>query len=385
MYKRDIDKSIYYNEWAIRIQENQSPPRYSSLADAINDKGILLFAKGNVEAALPYYEKAKKLFEEGFPEGHPELAVVLTNIAEFYFGKNEFQKALDLNLLALSMRSMFVVPYDSKCQRFRRDIIKYYMSLKRYNEAQKVAVEVIKTGETGSRYPHDVKVSDITMLLILTLLTNDTAARDKNFKFLFNEIHKDPSVFNRTEGEEIVQLFSFTLLNEFRQGRHESAFSFSKIFVNFLTNIQPQPYKSLANYFNLLADIFHDMDAKDVEKQMRDTANRWALSGDKRLPYLIKIKEAEEQLNKGEFRKSKDLMTDVFTDALINEVDNKDWKPYLSRIANELAISLKNNHNEYELAEWFYQQGFLLDPQNGLLIGNYAFLLTSVFGKNSRS
>ena len=383
--KRDIDKSIYYNEWAIRIQENQTPPRYSSLADAINDKGILLFARGNVEEALPYYEKAKKLFEEGFPEGHPELAVVLTNIAEFYFGKNEFRKALDLNLLALSMRSMFVVPYDSKCQRFRRDRIKYYMSLKRYNEAQKVAAEVIKIGESGSRYSLDVKISDITMLLILTLLTHDTLTRDKNFKFLFNEIHKDPLIFNRTEGQEIIQLFNFTLLNEFKQGRHESAFSFNKIFVNFLTNIQPQPYKSLANYFTLLADIFHDMDAKDIEKQMRDTANQWEMSGDKRLPYLIKIKEAEEHLNNGEFRKSKDLMTDVFTDALINEVENKDWKPYLSRIANELAIKLKNNHNEYELAEWFYQQGFLLNPKNGLLIGNYAFLLTSVFGKNTEA
>jgi tetratricopeptide (TPR) repeat protein len=71
-------------------------------------------------------------------------------------------------------------------------------------------------------------------------------------------------------------------------------------------------------------------------------------------------------------------MSDVFTDALIREVDIEEWKPYLSRLANKLALKLKNDHHEYELSKWFYQQGYLLDPGNGNLIGNYAFLLTSV-------
>ncbi len=57
-------------------------------------------------------------------------------------------------------------------------------------------------------------------------------------------------------------------------------------------------------------------------------------------------------------------METVFTDALINEIEIKDWKPYLSRHANETAIKLKNDYNEYELAEWFYQQGYFLDPGN---------------------
>jgi tetratricopeptide (TPR) repeat protein len=383
--KRDIDKSIYYNEWAIRIQENQSPPQYASLADAVNDKGILLLNKGNVEEALPYYEKAKKLFEEGFPEGHPELAVVLSNIAGYYYGKKNYQRALDLNRQSIEMRSMFVVSYDKKCQGFRRDRIKYYMALMRYTEAQKIAEEIVQIGEKGNRYSIDVKIDDLVMVIVLTLYTQDTKARDKNFKKLFNEIQKDPHIFSSPTGELIVQLFYRTLLNEFENGRNDSAVLFNKIFVNFLTGIQPQPCKTLARYFTLLADIYNKLGATDIEKQCRDTADYWENYGDKRLPYLIKIKEAEELINNREFRKSKELMSDVFTDALINEFEIKDWKPYLCRLANETAIKLKNDHNEYELAEWFYQQGVFLDPKNNLLIGNYAFLLTSVFGKNTEA
>ncbi len=48
-----------------------NPPLYAALADAINDKGILLVAKGNVEEALPYYEKSENYLRRVFLKDIP--------------------------------------------------------------------------------------------------------------------------------------------------------------------------------------------------------------------------------------------------------------------------------------------------------------------------
>ncbi len=383
--KRDIDKSIFYNDWAIRIQQKQSPLIFASLADAINDKGILLEAKGKREEALPYYEEARRYFEQGFPEGHPELAVVLTNIGQYYYDKKEFQKALDLNIQGLNMRSMFVVPYDKKCMRFRRDCIKYSFALSKYAEAQKWAEEVIRTGNCGSKYPIKDKVSDMVMLGYATIYSDDATIRDRNFKEIFALIRKEPDLFNKPEGQEIITFFNFMIKSEMIRERFEGALSYNTIFVKFMTELDPQPYKGLAAYYNLLADIFHEIEAKELEDQARETAKGWEESGDERIPYLILIYQADEALGRREFAKSRQFMTDVFTAALIREIELKDWKPYLSGVANGFAIRLKNDYNEYEEAEWYYHQGALLDPGNGLLLGNYAFLLTSVLGKHEEA
>ncbi|MCX7737359.1 MAG: tetratricopeptide repeat protein, partial [Candidatus Kapabacteria bacterium] len=110
--KNDVAEKFYIN--AISISQrlypiDKYPEGHPDLAKSLNNLAYLYQDQGRLSKAAPLYlealEMTKKLYpKDRYPEGHPDLATSLNNLANLYHDQGRLSKAEPLYLEALEMR-----------------------------------------------------------------------------------------------------------------------------------------------------------------------------------------------------------------------------------------------------------------------------------------
>lgn len=140
----DYRKSWEYLEECIRIHQHLDPPDYAALGDCVNDRAVLLSCQGLTGDYMEIYREALIAFEKGCPEGHPEMAVNLSNIGTELSGEEKFDEALVFFRRAMTMVELFRLPQHPDCLLLRGNLANCLIRLGKYEEALDLEREFVK-------------------------------------------------------------------------------------------------------------------------------------------------------------------------------------------------------------------------------------------------
>ena len=323
--RRDVDKAILLNERAISIREKYCPPNYAALADSINDKAVLLFAKGQFDEVLAIYQRSRELFEKGFPDGHPELGVVICNIGECHVRKKDYEQAIACYHQGIQMRSLFVVPYDDKCQMFRRDLVTTNIKLGRFSEALDCAQQVLTCSARKPRYEPREKFFDFCNLVTAAALAGKPGERDQGMVSLIEEIKKLPDGQLDAAWKTFADLQIGLLVIELRAQRVEEAFELFSRGHRVMADQQSPPMKALAYYHQAMAGLMGKIMQPELEQKFTATAKNFEFIADRRMPYLNKLGQVNELINTDNLADVRTLVHEVVAAARADEPPDPQW------------------------------------------------------------
>lgn len=376
--KHDLERAIALNERAIWIREKLSPSNPSALADALNDKAVLLWELREFEAAHKAYLRSRELFEQSFPEGHPELGVVLSNLGNCHRQKKEFEIAIECYLKGLIMRELYVVPYDSKCQSIRRGLLHLFLDTGQQNEALKWALEVVNQGRSDPRYDSNTKCEDLFNFVAVAALANRTDMRDQGIAEFRNELKEPSEVQFEPLWERFGDIYLLIVTCELNERRFDNAMS---LFLRGLTefeNQEPSPQRALSIYCKKMSELIAKVGIPSLIQQFINATQKIKFDVEWRIPELGKLNQIKGLIDSKNSDPIQLIFADILDAAFTTDPPDRDRLKNLSKRANEFAIRVKNELNTFDLAEWFYLKGLELDPENSCLMGNFAFFLTSV-------
>ncbi|CAF3878213.1 unnamed protein product [Adineta steineri] len=102
--KGDYEKSIWYYEQALQIEQKALPSNHPNLASSYNNIGSTYVNMGEYSKALSYFEKALEIKRKTLPLNQPKLATSYNNIGSTYFNMGEYSKALSYFEKALEIK-----------------------------------------------------------------------------------------------------------------------------------------------------------------------------------------------------------------------------------------------------------------------------------------
>ncbi|CAF0760316.1 unnamed protein product [Adineta steineri] len=102
--KGDYEKSIWYYEQALQIEQKTLPSNHPNLASSYNNIGSTYVNMREYSKALSYFEKALEIKQKTLPLNQPKLATSYNNIGSTYFNIGEHWKALSSHEEALKIR-----------------------------------------------------------------------------------------------------------------------------------------------------------------------------------------------------------------------------------------------------------------------------------------
>lgn len=99
--KGELEKAIEYYEKALRINEKVLGKEHSEIATNLNNIGAVYNDKGEYDMALEYYGMALLIREKVFGREHPVIATSYNNLGFVYGNKGEYDMALEYHEKAL--------------------------------------------------------------------------------------------------------------------------------------------------------------------------------------------------------------------------------------------------------------------------------------------
>ncbi|CAF0766880.1 unnamed protein product [Adineta steineri] len=102
--KGDYEKSIWYYEQALQIEQKTLPSNHPNLASSYNNIGSTYVNMREYSKALSYFEKALEIKQKTLPLNQPKLATSYNNIGSTYFDMGEYSKALSYFEKALEIK-----------------------------------------------------------------------------------------------------------------------------------------------------------------------------------------------------------------------------------------------------------------------------------------
>jgi tetratricopeptide (TPR) repeat protein len=317
--KRNYDKSWECLNRCLSIRKQLDPPDYAGIGDCINDQAVLLTEEGKPANYLGIFQEALSMFEKGFPDGHPEMATILENIASELLKKGNVDQALATLLRGLRMAESLMVPYHPKCQSLRKDLVNLFYQTEKYQEAynmlknQVIQSEIFpglehpNTAETRLRFCQTIRVE---------LWFNEKANADKLRLEVLEQCNRVKKAFPLTVIGFLSTSDEFYLLGEkkiaqnlFKAARNGSK-EYAKIVNKDLAeNIASDCFyeildllvsdKSLSNLKTELLEIWNKTseeikdDSNYLAKLRRDIVNLISWSGQSRLLRLRDVNQVE--------------------------------------------------------------------------------------------
>ena len=80
---------------------------HPSVANSLNNIGIVYYSLGELRNALQYHQEALEIDKAIYPGNHPSVANSLNNIGIVYYGLGQHTKALQYYQEALTMKNFF--------------------------------------------------------------------------------------------------------------------------------------------------------------------------------------------------------------------------------------------------------------------------------------
>ncbi|CAF1355608.1 unnamed protein product [Adineta steineri] len=103
-HKGDYEKSIWYYERGLEIEQKTLPSNHSDLAALYNNIGSLYDKIGEYSNALSSHETALEIRHKTLPSDHPDLATSYNNIGLVYDNMGKYSKALSSHEKALEIQ-----------------------------------------------------------------------------------------------------------------------------------------------------------------------------------------------------------------------------------------------------------------------------------------
>ncbi len=112
------ERAIEISARVIEMRRRVLGPRSPKIAASLNNQAISLLALGRLDEALERYREALSLYDENFPEGHPDAAMMLTGIGEVLLRKGEADASITPLERAFALAGQGVNPYAAAESQF---------------------------------------------------------------------------------------------------------------------------------------------------------------------------------------------------------------------------------------------------------------------------
>jgi len=113
---RNYDAALPLYERALRIQQELVGPNHGDVALTLNDMAVLQYRRRDFAAAEELYLRAIKTYESVFGQQHPTTAQAILNIAQFFKGIGNPEKAKKYFKMALDIFVAHHGESHQKCQ-----------------------------------------------------------------------------------------------------------------------------------------------------------------------------------------------------------------------------------------------------------------------------
>ncbi|CAB4024011.1 Nephrocystin-3, partial [Paramuricea clavata] len=101
--KGELDHANNYHQRALAIKEQQLGPDHVEVADIYNDIGEVYRAKGELDQALDYHKRANAITQKQLGPDHVDVALSYNKMGEVYYDKGELDQAKDYHQQALEI------------------------------------------------------------------------------------------------------------------------------------------------------------------------------------------------------------------------------------------------------------------------------------------
>jgi tetratricopeptide (TPR) repeat protein len=78
---------------ALVIRQQALPEGHPDIATSLNDLALLYKVQNRLSEAEPLFQQALAIWQQALPEGHPHIATSLNNLAMLYKAQNRFSEA----------------------------------------------------------------------------------------------------------------------------------------------------------------------------------------------------------------------------------------------------------------------------------------------------
>ncbi len=147
-----------------RIEERSEDPLLQ--AEVLASIGEVYTRIGDYDRAHAPWERAVDRLRQHFPQGHPELAKAINNLAGSYYHASLFEEAEELYVEALEMKRRFSVDHETDVGKSMANLATIYMNRGEYEKAEPLYLEALDVRRENEE-PHDAIARSLRSLGVL--------------------------------------------------------------------------------------------------------------------------------------------------------------------------------------------------------------------------
>jgi tetratricopeptide (TPR) repeat protein len=129
---------------ALKMRREALPEGHPDIATSLNNLAALYGSQGRYSEAEPLYREALGMSRKALPEGHPDIATSLNNLAALYDSQGRYSEAEPLYREALKMRREALPEGHPNIATSLNNLALLYESQGRYSEAEPLYREALK-------------------------------------------------------------------------------------------------------------------------------------------------------------------------------------------------------------------------------------------------
>jgi len=338
-------------EETMQILESKLGSEHPNVVVLLNNLATLYRNMGEYEKALPFYLRVLEIKEKGPGLKHPSATVILSNLAELYREMGEYEKALQFFQMALYNNKRALGPQHPDVATSLNSLATVYHNMGEYEKALQLYQRALKIKEKvlGTRH------LDVAILLDnLAELYREMGEYEKALPYYQRALEIREKALGQQHPDVAQTLNNLALLYH-HIGEYQKALQLLQRSLNIRENVLGLEHPSVAITLNNLAELYREMG--EYEKALPYYQRALEIYGKALGPQHPSVAATQNNLgelyrNMGEYEKALSHYQQALN---IYEKALGSQHPYVATTLNNLAVLYERMAN-YEKALLFYQR-----------------------------
>ncbi|MFA6569718.1 MAG: CHAT domain-containing tetratricopeptide repeat protein [Bacteroidota bacterium] len=350
--KSDFENALKWAQKALPEVEKEFGKMDTNYVATIGSIAEIFYYQGKLDSAIYYGDIHLKICRTIFKSDHPDLANSIENMANFYKGKRNFEKAETLYIEVLELRRRIFKTDHPDLASSINSLAVFYGSFHNYKKAESLYTEALEMYRRLYKNDHPDLASSINNLAYFYDIRRDFIQAESLY---LEALEMRKRLFKGDHPDLAKNIFEMAYFYDSR-GDYRQA----ELFYNQALKMGRRLYKAddfnLAWFIKGMADILKEKgdysQAEPLYKESLEMSKRLFKGDDDWLPSFISSM-ALFYLVKGDYKKAEPLFKEVL------EMTNRLYKsdhPSKSTAINNMALFYDHICN-YKQAELLYKEG----------------------------
>ncbi|CAF0716860.1 unnamed protein product [Adineta steineri] len=253
--KGDYEKSIWYYEQALQIEQKTLPSNHPNLASSYNNIGSTYVNMGEYSKALLFFEKSLEIRQKTLPLNQPKLATSYNNIGSTYFNMGEYSKALSYYEKALEIKRKTLPSNDPDLATSYYSIGLVYNDIGEHSKALSSHEEALKIRQKTLPSNHPLLATSYTNL---GNVYNNMGEYSKALAYYEKGLEIQEKTLPSSHPDLATSYNNIGIVYE-KMKENSKALSFFEKALEIEQKTRPSNYSELASPYNNIAKVYYNM------------------------------------------------------------------------------------------------------------------------------